>query len=340
MSITTRASKFIKKQTEKIFNQEDINRKDDIMAEVDLIEDDCKKSDEKSSTALARLNNTNAKDLLEKKLRDVRSNKRNTAINNRLDEIERRLHGIENDIEDDEKGIINNEDLIELLSHRTEACETRIRVVEDRVQKLEKDSKKIYDNNDAMDKLLKNDSYAYLYLNVKTSLKWKLQKRNDSVTKKCLLSLSSFIGSLMFVWINTEGTLLIASLLILFTALIGLSSIMQNTRKWFKFLKLKHSCKTYNITILEYLKGDLDLYISLKEKKKEMGNCNELIDFNELINMEKESIKKNTVNVIVTLIVILVFFVFLNIFLYNNTSSTFLEIMKFPFSILTKVLAI
>jgi hypothetical protein len=338
VNITTRASNFIKKQTEKIFNQENIKENDDIMVEVDLIEDNFNKPENKSSTALAKFNDIHARDLLERKLREVKSGKRDKAINSRLDEIERRLYGMENDIEVDEKGIVKNEDAIELISHRTEACETRIRVVEDRVQKLENDSKRIDEKSVAMDKLLKKDSYANLYLNVKTNLKLKLQKRDSTTSKKCLLSLSSFIASLMFIWINTEGTLLIASLLILLTAAIGLSSIIQNAPKWFNLVRLKHNYKTYDIAILEYIKEDVDLYMSLKEKKTEMDKCNELIDYNEFIKMEKASIKKNLVNVVVTIIVVAVFFVFLNKFLNINTSYNFFEIVKFPFTILSKVL--
>lgn len=338
MSITTRASNFIKKQTEKIFNQEEIKRDNDLMVEVDFIEDDCIKEDKKSTTALTRLNDVTAKDLLEKKLKEFKSTKRDRIFNTRLDTIERRLYGIENDIEDDEKNIVKNEDRIEILSHRTEACESRIRVVEDRVQKLENDLKKNTEINEEMEKLLKEESYSSLYLNVKTTFRLKLQKRNDISSLKCILALSSFIIALMFIWLNTELSLLVASLLIIFTFFLGLSSLIHNASKWFNFIKIRHSSKSYDIAILEYLKDDIDLYLSLQEKKNEIDKCNEIIDFNEFIKMEQKSIKKNLINGIVTVFVILVFFVFLYRFININTSYTFFRIMRIPFTIISKVL--
>jgi hypothetical protein len=340
VSITKRASKFIKKQTDKLFNQEEVSDDKLIIGEVDLIEDDSTQNNNKALTSLAKINEINAKDILDKRLKDVKSSKKDKVINGRLDEIERRLYGIENDIEDDEKCIVKNQDSIELISHRTEACETRIRVVEDRLQKLEKDFKVTEEQTTSMDMFLKEESYGFLYLNIKNSLELKLKNRDYSTTRKCVFSLLSFIISLMFIWINTEATLLIGSLMILVPIILGTISLLLNFSKWFSFLKLKMKNTTYDNAILEYLKNDIDLYFSLVDKKKKFDNCNELLDFDEFIKMEKSSIKKNVLNVIVTLIVIGILFVFLNRFLYLNTAYTFFEIIGFPFTIISNFFVI
>jgi hypothetical protein len=76
VSITKRASKFIKKQTDKLFNQEEVSDDKLIIGEVDLIEDDSTQNNNKALTSLAKINEINAKDILDKILMVVKSIKK------------------------------------------------------------------------------------------------------------------------------------------------------------------------------------------------------------------------------------------------------------------------
>lgn len=335
MSIKKKASSFIKKQTDKIFNQSELGD-DIIIDEIDLIEDDSDKINDNSLTSIVKLNDTNAKDLIEKKLKDSKSNRLNKMFSSRLDEIERRLYGIENDICEDEKSIIKNEESVELLSHRTEACETRIRVIEDRVSKLENDYKTIANKTLEMDMVVKKESYAFLYLNVKNDLSNRLINHDKSTSNKCLIALISILLSSTFVWINTEVSLLIGSILIIIALVIGLSSLMRIVPKLIGFLKIKRLSSSKDDAILNILKNDIELYSSLKEKKT-FEKLDESKDFIEFITMKKASMKKNTLNVTVSVIVSIVIFLFLSRYLYLNTAYTFFELISYPFTIITEL---
>lgn len=335
VSIKKKASSFIKKQTDKIFNQSELDD-DIIIDEVDLIEDDSDKVKENSLTSIVKLNDINAKDLIDKRVKDAKSSKLNKMFSSRLDEIERRLYGIENDILEDEKCVIKNEEAVELLSHRTEACETRIRVIEDRVCKLERDYKSIADKTLEMDMAVKKESYGFLYLNIKNDLSNRLNSHDKSTSNKCLIALISILLSSTFVWINTQVSLLIGSVLIIIALVIGLSSLMRIIPKIISFLKIKRLSSSFNEAILNILKNDIDLYSSLVEKKK-FEKLDESKDFIEFITMKRASMKKNTLNVTVSLIVSIVIFIFLSRYLYLNTAYTFFELISYPFTIITEL---
>ena len=336
-----KASNYIKKQTERVLgvnklNQE-IGHNGDLDTEVDveLIE-----NEDKSEKSLSRLNDIHSRDIFESKIRNIKNSKREQQMNLRLDEVERRLYRAENDIKDDEENIIKNSENIELLDHRTEACETRIRVVEDRITNVEKDIKYLNKRQSKMNVSLKKEAYSSLYLAVKKDMELRLNYRNKKVEKKCFYSLSFLLFSMIFIYFQSELSMMIGSLFLVMALLLVFGAIINSSKTFVGFLKIRRKTNNNDLTLLEIIKSKSDLYDVLHQKKAEIDRADDIIDFDEFLRMDKISLKKCLVNVIITSVVLIVFFIFLNRFLYLNTAFNFFEIITYPFTILAQVLAI
>lgn len=336
-----KASNYIKKQTERVLGVNKLNQETgdngdlDTEVEVELIE-----NEDKSKKSLSKLNDIHSRDIFETKIRNIKNTKREQQMNLRLDEVERRLYRAENDIKDDEENIIKNTENIELLDHRTEACETRIRVVEDRITNVEKDIKYLNKRQSKINVSLKKEAYSSLYLAVKKDLEFRLHYRNKNVEKKCFYSLSFFIFSMVFIYFQSELSMMIGSIFLVLTVLVVLGAIINNFKTFIGFLKLRRKTKSVDLALLDIIRSKSDLYNILHQKKAEIDRADDIIDFDEFLRMDKISLKKCLVNVIITSVVLIVFFIFLNRFLYLNTAFNFFEIITYPFTIFAKVMAI
>lgn len=347
MNIKERAAKFLingAKVFAKEFNNELENKDkvDDLFIDesyqTSISEDkDTKGSDIEQDKSLINLSSISKLGNFEKKLRENKLKKISNNINYRIDKIESRLFTLEGYDADIDKTLIIHDDKIEIIESRLSSLESRCRVVEERQQILEDKFKVL--NSELKSKNMAEVKFRYELLlnNAKNNLLENNYRVEKTITIKSQLCLLLIILASILMGFNTELSNLLGSFFIVFLILTVFVSLIQIIPFLWKLIRLGLEEKDYDKTIIKVLRENFILVDSL-EFKKDFDSYDDNIDLEELIKIEKKSLKKRALNLTVTFLVLITISLYLNSYILNQTPLYLFDIINMPFIFFNKII--
>lgn len=351
LNIGKKASDFIKKSA-KVFVKDNSIEDDSKNDYKDyLVENAYDNSDEGDSKTTENFNTSikdnsiiktfskNKLDGFERKLRESKLNKLEQNVNNRIDKIEGRLFTLENYEEDHDKTLILHDERIDAIESRLSSLEGRARVLEEREEIVEQRIKTLTYESKLKIKADSKFKYDILYNRAKTELLEKNYRFEKNIFLKCILALSFIIFSAILMGFETKLSMLLGSVFIVITLIIVLLSLSQIFLYIFRFIQIRAKNASLDKTLISLLKINYNVVNSL-EANKEFDIYDDTIDLDELITLEKKSLKKRMLNIIITFVVMLLFSLYINKFILSQTPYYFIDIIKMPLLYLNKVVII
>lgn len=348
MNIKERATKFLLNGA-KVFTRENYNELESKDKVEDLFTDnsyqnsigeekDTKYSDREQNKSLINLSSISKLGNFEKKFRENKYKKIYENINYRIDKIESRLFTLEGYDADIDKTLILHDDKIEIIESRLSSIESRCRVVEERQEILESKFKVL--NSDLKRRNMADAKFSYdiLLNNAKNNLLENNYRVEKTIMIKSQLCLLLIILASILMGYNTELSNLLGSFFIVFLILTVFVSLIKILPFIWKLVRITLQEKNFDKIIIKLLRENFTLVDSL-EFKKDFDSYDDNIDLEELIKIEKKSIKKRALNFAVTFLVLIIITQYLNKYILTQTPFYLFDIINMPFIFFNKIIS-
>jgi len=182
-------------------------------------------------------------------------------------------------------------------------------------------------------------AYAKAFVMASAKLETLLKKQERKTILNCVINLGVFCVALLFLSLEGELPLLLATLCILVTMLRFLYSFFKSIPMMLHLFKIWWKKRTIDGTIAEYLRVRYPFIVPLEKMKAGIKMLDGIPTLETMVGMQRNALKKTILSVGISLLIAtgLVFFL-RHMLLALNTSYTFMELLSYPFSRLWSLL--
>lgn len=175
-------------------------------------------------------------------------------------------------------------------------------------------------------------AYGKAFAAASSKLESMIKKQERKTIMNCAINLGIFLVALLFLSLEGELPLLLASLLILCTMLRSLFSFFKTLPTILQIFRAWRKKRTINGTISEYLRVRYPFIVPLETMKAEIKVLDGIPSLETMVGMQRKALTKTILSVGLSLLVATALvFVLRHLLLALNTPYTFGDLLSYPF---------
>jgi len=175
-------------------------------------------------------------------------------------------------------------------------------------------------------------AYAKAFAMASAKLEALLKKQEQKTILNCVITLGVFCVALLFLSLEGELPLLLASLCILVTMLRSLYSLSKSIPTMLQLFKVWWKQRTINGTIAEYLRVRYPFLVPLEKMKAGIKMLDGIPTLETMVGMQRKALRKTLLSVGISLLIATgLVFILRHVLLALNTPYTFGELLSYPF---------